>query len=111
MSWKEECGVVGVWNHEHAARLSYLWSLCHATSRARVCRYCFSLYQQQHLHHKGLGLVDTVFDEEALSRLQGDVAIGHVRYSTTGMNLLECAAADCEFVIGPSRIGAQWKYC
>ncbi len=87
MSWKEECGVVGVWNHEHAARLSYL-GLYAMQHRGQESAGIVSLYQQQHLHHKGLGLVDTVFDEEALSRLQGDVAIGHVRYSTTGMNLL-----------------------
>jgi amidophosphoribosyltransferase len=41
-----------------------------------------------HIHHKGLGLVGDVFSEEDLVRLQGDSAIGHVRYSTTGQNLL-----------------------
>src|SRR5690349_2567523 len=30
------------------------------------------------------GLVSQVFDEEKLRALQGDMAIGHVRYSTTG---------------------------
>lgn len=36
------------------------------------------------LVHKDLGLVTQVFDEEALSSLQGDLAIGHARYSTAG---------------------------
>ena len=31
-----------------------------------------------------LGLVSQVFDEEKLRALAGDMAIGHVRYSTTG---------------------------
>ncbi len=33
---------------------------------------------------KDMGLVTTVFDERALSTLQGDLAIGHTRYSTHG---------------------------
>jgi amidophosphoribosyltransferase len=33
---------------------------------------------------KDMGLVSSVFDERALSTLQGDLAIGHTRYSTTG---------------------------
>jgi len=36
------------------------------------------------LIHKDLGLVDQVFDEEALSHLKGNFAIGHTRYSTAG---------------------------
>ena len=39
--------------------------------------------------HKRLGLVSSVFDEEALSTLGGgSIAIGHTRYSTTGSNSL-----------------------
>ncbi|MBC7121684.1 MAG: amidophosphoribosyltransferase [Pseudothermotoga sp.] len=41
--------------------------------------------------HKGLGLVSDVFDEEVLSELSGRLAIGHVRYSTTGSNVFENA--------------------
>jgi len=33
---------------------------------------------------KDMGLVTAVFDERTLSSLQGDIALGHVRYSTTG---------------------------
>jgi len=33
---------------------------------------------------KDMGLVTAVFDERTLSSLQGDLALGHVRYSTTG---------------------------
>ncbi len=35
-----------------------------------------------------MGLVNHVFDEEILDRLPGSVAIGHVRYSTTGQSKL-----------------------
>ena len=61
---------------------------------------CFGLQAMQHrgqesagiavgngetiLIHKDLGLVDQVFDEESLTHLQGNLAIGHTRYSTAG---------------------------
>jgi amidophosphoribosyltransferase len=34
--------------------------------------------------HKAMGLVSDVFDEKSLSDLRGELAVGHVRYSTTG---------------------------
>src|SRR5438128_3700787 len=36
---------------------------------------------------RDMGLVSQVFDEQKLSGLRGDVAIGHARYSTTGSTL------------------------
>jgi len=41
--------------------------------------------------HKGMGLVNDVFNEQALSALKGDMAVGHVRYSTTGSSILKNA--------------------
>ncbi|MBV8395383.1 MAG: amidophosphoribosyltransferase, partial [Actinobacteria bacterium] len=35
---------------------------------------------------RDLGLVTQVFDEQKLSGLTGELAIGHTRYSTTGRN-------------------------
>ena len=40
---------------------------------------------------RDLGLVSQVFDEEKLRALQGEMAIGHVRYSTTGSSAWENA--------------------
>lgn len=40
---------------------------------------------------KGLGLVNDVFQEKHLTRLQGNIGIGHVRYTTQGTNDLENA--------------------
>ena len=40
---------------------------------------------------KDLGLVSQVFDEQVLSSLRGHLAIGHVRYSTTGSTTWENA--------------------
>ena len=41
--------------------------------------------------HKGMGLVAQVFDEHNLAPLQGHLAIGHTRYSTTGGSFLRNA--------------------
>lgn len=86
-SWREECGVFGIWNHEEAARLTYL-GLYAMQHRGQESAGIVSLYNGQHIAHKGLGLVADVFPDQELQRLQGGVAIGHVRYSTTGQNLL-----------------------
>jgi amidophosphoribosyltransferase len=40
---------------------------------------------------RDLGLVSQVFDEEKLRALQGEMAVGHVRYSTTGSSAWENA--------------------
>src|SRR3712207_1204566 len=40
---------------------------------------------------RDLGLVSQVFDEKKLKALQGDMAVGHVRYSTTGSSAWENA--------------------
>lgn len=80
---RHECGLFGIYDHDDAARLAY-----------------FGLYAQQHrgqesagivtldadgVHeHKGMGLVPDVFSESILRGLTGRIAVGHVRYSTTG---------------------------
>lgn len=87
MSWKEECGVFGIWNDSESARLTYL-GLYAMQHRGQESAGIVSLDAQTHLNHKGLGLVGDVFQESDLARLKGTAAIGHVRYSTTGQNLL-----------------------
>ena len=87
-SWREECAVMGIWNHEEAARLAYL-GLYAMQHRGQESAGIVGLHQGQHLIHKGLGLVGEVFSEQDLQKLsKAEVAIGHVRYSTTGQNLL-----------------------
>jgi amidophosphoribosyltransferase len=88
---EEECGLFGVWAPgEDVARLIY-----------------FGLFAQQHrgqesagmavsdlehlLVYKELGLVSQVFNEATLTTLQGDLGIGHNRYSTTGSTTWENA--------------------
>lgn len=84
---EEACGVFGVYAPEETvAKLAYfgLYALQHrgqesagiATFDNGSC-YCF----------KDMGLVSQVFNESILSNLQGQIAVGHTRYSTTGSSL------------------------
>lgn len=85
--WREECGIFGIWNHPEAARLTYL-GLYAIQHRGQESCGIVSLNQGEHHQHKGMGLVGDVFTENHLTQLAGSSAIGHVRYSTTGQNLL-----------------------
>lgn len=84
----DECGIFAVWNHPESANLTYL-----------------GLYAQQHRGQEGagvvafgedgicrsqkdLGLVDEVFADYDFSQLPGKNALGHVRYTTAGGNLI-----------------------
>jgi len=88
--WREECGVFGIWNHPDASRMTYL-GLYAIQHRGQEAAGIVSLRSHEHFIHKGLGLVGDVFDDEVLERLPGRAAIGHVRYSTTGLNFLNNA--------------------
>ena len=89
MSFKDECGVVGIWNHPQASRLTYL-SLYAIQHRGQESAGIVTLDRIDgsgvQKIQKGLGLVQEVFDDTALDRLSGRASIGHVRYSTTGVN-------------------------
>lgn len=84
------CAVFGIWDHEEAARITYLglYALQH---RGQESSGIVALHDKKHLHHKGLGLVGDIFGEPELQRLEGRAAIGHNRYSTTGQNLISNA--------------------
>ena len=83
-SLHEECGVIGVYRTEkNAARHAYygLFALQH---RGQECAG-IAVNQGGDIEvKKGMGLVADVFNEQALNELQGNIAIGHVRYSTAG---------------------------
>lgn len=91
-SWKEECGVFGIWNHSNASYLSFLglYAMQHRgqESAGIVCLDSGPNDQAIHRIYKNLGLVADVFTEDVLMELKGRSAIGHVRYSTTGQNML-----------------------
>jgi amidophosphoribosyltransferase len=87
----EECGLFAIdAPGDEVANLTYfgLYALQHrgqesagiATADGRGLRV-----------HKDMGLVAQAFDQAALDRLTGHLALGHTRYSTTGSNRLENA--------------------
>nr|WP_019806654.1 amidophosphoribosyltransferase [Saccharomonospora halophila] len=81
---REECGVFGVWAPgEDVAKLTYygLYALQHRGQEAAGISVSDG---DRIVVFKDLGLVSQVFDEQVLSSLQGHVAVGHCRYSTTG---------------------------
>lgn len=87
-SLNEECGVFGVWGTPDAAFLTYcgLFSLQHRGQEGAG----ITINDNGQLRTKrGLGLVNDVFKATDLQELQGQAAIGHVRYSTAGSNTLE----------------------
>lgn len=88
---QEECGVFGVWAPgEEVAKLTYfgLFALQHRGQEAAGIAVGDG---EQILVFKDLGLVSQVFDEPILESLQGDIAIGHTRYTTAGGNSWENA--------------------
>jgi len=79
----EKCAVVGIFGHKEASELAYfaLHSLQHRGQEAAG----ISSSDGTKLHTiKDRGLVMKVFDENKLTTLKGDSAIGHTRYSTAG---------------------------
>src|SRR5207237_7246567 len=87
---RDECGVFGVYAPEHdVSRLAYfaLYALQH---RGQESAGIAAAERGGHiLAQRELGLVNQVFNEQSLRSLVGDMAIGHVRYSTTGSNAWE----------------------
>jgi amidophosphoribosyltransferase len=84
----EECGVFGIYADKKCdvAAQTYvgLYALQHRGQES-----CGIVVNDDGLfnYHKNLGLVNQVFDRDTLTALgQGNIAIGHVRYSTTGNN-------------------------
>jgi len=91
-AWGDACGVFGIQapGQEDLSRLCYfgLFSLQHRGQESAG----IAVGDGNDLGlHKGMGLATQVFNDENLARLKGGVALGHVRYSTMGSNLIENA--------------------
>jgi amidophosphoribosyltransferase len=81
---QDQCGVFGVWAPgEEVAKLAFfgLYSLQH---RGQESAGIATSDGEKILVYKDMGLVSQVFSESALESMQGHIAIGHNRYSTTG---------------------------
>jgi amidophosphoribosyltransferase len=84
---REECGIFGVFGNPEAAKLTYfgLYALQHRGQESAGIAVSDGRHVREYKH---MGLVHDIFKEETLQGLKGHLAIGHVRYSTTGSSLL-----------------------
>ena len=82
---KEACGVIGLFNNDglNLAKEMYygLFALQHRGQES-----CGMAVSNNGIvtSHKDMGLVNEVFDDAKVAKLQGQIGIGHCRYSTTG---------------------------
>ncbi|HHY91671.1 MAG TPA: amidophosphoribosyltransferase, partial [Clostridiales bacterium] len=82
---KEECGVIGIYapGMKNISQLGYFG--LHALQHRGQESAGIAVNDGERIqYYKAAGLVQEVFTDEIIERLQGDIAIGHVRYSTTG---------------------------
>jgi len=84
----EECGVFGIWGHPNPAAMSYygLHALQHRGQEGAGIIVTDGKYLRA---VKGEGLVNDVFNNGKLEKLEGHAAVGHVRYATSGGSGIE----------------------
>ncbi|KAL6225586.1 hypothetical protein ACLB2K_004435 [Fragaria x ananassa] len=85
---REECGVVGIYGDPEASRLCYL-ALHALQHRGQEGAGIVCVHDNLLQSITGVGLVSEVFNQSKLDQLPGDLAIGHVRYSTAGQSMLK----------------------
>src|SRR3989442_14171923 len=95
--FKDECGVFGIFGHPEAANMTYLglYALQH---RGQESAGIAASDGQRVRASRAMGYVADTFDTEALAKLSGSLAVGHVRYSTAGGSKLAHAqplVIDC----------------
>ncbi|MEO2506151.1 amidophosphoribosyltransferase [Clostridium paraputrificum] len=90
--FKDECGVFGVYSNSpmDVSGMTYygLYALQHRGQESAGIAVGNGTEVDI---HKGLGLITEAFTKDDLNRLKGHIAIGHVRYSTTGSTKVENA--------------------
>jgi amidophosphoribosyltransferase len=99
---REECGIFGIYGNENASNLAYL-GLYNLQHRGQESAGIASSDGERIYRHAGMGLVTEVFaKEDHLANLQGYMAIGHNRYSTTGSSFLRNAQPlRADSILGP----------
>jgi len=85
---RECCGIIGVFGVEKAAEFTYagLYALQHrGQESAGIVASDGKIIQSK----KGLGILSEAIGLEELAKLPGNIAVGHVRYSTTGSKRIQ----------------------
>lgn len=84
---KEECGVFGIYSNKKEENVAYYTCLGLSSLQHRGEESCGIAINNGGVisYHKDIGLVSDVFNQKVVDELQqGKMAVGHVRYSTTG---------------------------
>ena len=84
---KEECGVFGIYSKEKEENVAYYTCLGLSSLQHRGEESCGIAINNGGIisYHKDIGLVSDVFNQKVIDELTtGKMAVGHVRYSTTG---------------------------
>lgn len=80
----EECGVFAIYDPSGDVAHSTYYALYALQHRGQESCGIAVNHNLEISHYKDMGLVNEVFTEDILSKLEGTMAVGHVRYSTTG---------------------------
>ncbi|MFA4858443.1 MAG: amidophosphoribosyltransferase [Candidatus Margulisiibacteriota bacterium] len=89
---KDHCGVFGIYNFAEDSPAKHVYYGLFALQHRGQESAGIAASDGKDIHfHKGMGLVNQVFDEKTLLGLGGKLAVGHVRYSTTGSTIIENA--------------------
>lgn len=100
--FREECGVFGVFSTEPKAAVKVYYGLYALQHRGQESAGIVTSDGENLFIHKDMGLVSEVFNKEELDNLPGKLAIGHVRYSTTGASNV----INAQPILGKSKLGS-----
>ena len=84
MAIHEECGVFGIWDPAGDCARTVYYGLYALQHRGQEACGIAAINDRELSFRKDVGLVSEVFDQAALDQLGGTLAIGHVRYATSG---------------------------
>ena len=97
---KEECGVFGIYDLDGGNVVPSIYygltSLQHRGQESCGLAVSDTKGERGNVKfHKDLGLVSEVLRQDVVRKYEGDIGIGHVRYSTTGASVAENAQPPC----------------
>lgn len=80
----EECGIFGIYDRNGGCAQTTYFGLYALQHRGQEACGIATINDREQSSYKDTGLVSEVFTQEILERLNGTMAVGHVRYATTG---------------------------
>ncbi|RYG20062.1 amidophosphoribosyltransferase [bacterium] len=98
---KEECGVLGAFTPHNDAATTAFFGLFALQHRGQESAGIAVADGNRVRWHKGMGLVNQVFNTDILESMPGHRAVGHTRYSTTGASVVRNSGPIfCQSLVG-----------